>query len=253
MKNYSKKLLNSGKCIFLAYDQGLEHGPESDFNDKSADPNYIINIAKEAKLNGLIFHKGIAERYLKEIKKSKVPLILKLNGKTKLYSGEPISAQIASVKDAIKFGAKAVGYTIYIGSKYESKIIEQFEKILEEAHKYNLPVIAWIYPRGKSVKNPNSRENLIYACRVALELGADFVKVHWNGKLDDLKYAIDFSKGLNVLVAGGKKKSEFEFIKSCKNALKCGVSGFAVGRNLWQSKNPVELAKKLRKLVNDSH
>ena len=75
------KITKKGKALFLAYDQGLEHGP-TDFNDKNVDPKYIINIAKKGKYNGVVFQKGIAEKYQSEIKKSKVPLIVKLNGRT---------------------------------------------------------------------------------------------------------------------------------------------------------------------------
>src|SRR3972149_8786099 len=113
------KILKNGKTMFLAYDHGLEHGPR-DFNDKDADPNYILDIAKKGKYNAVIFQKGIAEKYNDKIRKLKIPLIIKLNGKTNLSGGEPISRQICSVKEALKLGAVAVGYTIYIGSRYES-------------------------------------------------------------------------------------------------------------------------------------
>ena len=85
------KITKRGKAIYLAYDQGMEHGPEMDFNDKNADPLYILDIAKKGKFNGIVFQKGIVEKYNKEIKASKVPLILKLNGKTKLVKGITIS------------------------------------------------------------------------------------------------------------------------------------------------------------------
>ena len=127
MKKISlSKITKKGKAMFLAYDQGLEHGPERDFNDKNVDPLYILDIAKKGKYQGVVFQKGIAEKYQKEIKKSGIPLILKLNGKTSLRKGEPISPVIATVEEALKLGASAVGFTIYIGSEYESKMIEDF-------------------------------------------------------------------------------------------------------------------------------
>ena len=64
-------LLKKGRALYLAYDQGLEHGPEEDFNDKNIDPSYVINIAKKARFQGIVFQKGIAEKYHEEIKKSK--------------------------------------------------------------------------------------------------------------------------------------------------------------------------------------
>jgi len=148
------KITKKGKALFLAYDQGLEHGP-TDFNDKNVDPNYIINIAKKGKYTGIVFQKGIAEKYSKEIKKSKVPLIVKLNGKTNLFKGEPIARQLCTVQEAIALGAKAVGYTIYLGSDYEDEMLQEFENIQREAHAKGLPVIVWIYPRGKSIKGKN--------------------------------------------------------------------------------------------------
>ncbi|MEA3378658.1 MAG: fructose-bisphosphate aldolase, partial [Nanoarchaeota archaeon] len=78
--------MKKGKSLLLAYDQGLEHGP-TDFNDKNIDPDYIMDIAIKGKFNGIILQKGIAEKYYQ----GKIPLILKLNGKTKFLKGDPLS------------------------------------------------------------------------------------------------------------------------------------------------------------------
>ncbi len=245
-----KKIMRNKKVLFLAYDQGMEHGPVGDFNDKNIDPLYIIEIASKGKYDAIIFQKGIAEKYSKEIKNSKIPLIIKLNGKTRLASGEPLSAQICSVEEAKKLGAKAVGFTIYIGSKYESKMIEQFSLIEKEAHKSGLPVIAWIYPRGEGTKGKTKKELLAYACRVGLELGADIVKVHWESETTDLKFAVKSAGRCKVLIAGGEKGDEKMFLKKVSEASKTGITGLAVGRNIWQSNNPLELTKKLRKIIS---
>src|SRR3989344_4249365 len=117
-----KSISKGGKAFYLAYDQGFEHGPE-EFDDSNVDPLEIIRIAKLGGYNGLIVHKGIADKYHKEIIASKVPLILKLNGKTNLSTGEPISRELCTVKEALKLGANAVGYTIYIGSEEESLML----------------------------------------------------------------------------------------------------------------------------------
>src|SRR5208337_3317437 len=93
-----------GKGMLLAYDQGLEHGPSKDFNQKSVDPEYILDIASKGKFTGIIFQKGVAEKYYD----GKVPLIIKVNGKTSLPKGEPIASQICSVKQAKALGARAV-------------------------------------------------------------------------------------------------------------------------------------------------
>ena len=242
------KILKNGRAVFLAYDQGLEHGP-TDFNDKNVDPKYIIDIAKKGKLNALIFQKGIAEKYQKEIKKSGIPLILKLNGKTKIRKGEPFSPLICTVKEAINLGADAVGYTIFIGSEHESEMFEEFERIEREAHAKFLPVITWIYPRGKSVKNDTSKEMISYAARVGLELGADIVKIKYGNNTEDLKWAVKAAGKTKVVISGGAKKSEADFLKQIKEIMKTGAIGMAIGRNIWQHPKPLELVKKIKKIV----
>ena len=250
MKLSLSKILKRGKAMILSYDQGLEHGPESDFNDKNVDPLYIIDIAKKGKFTALVFHKGLAEAYKKEIKASKVPLVVKLNGKTNLKKGNYISKPTCTVKEAMKLGADAVGYTIYIGSIHEGEMFEDFDKIQKEAHKNNLPVITWIYPRGKDIKNDVSRKNMAYAARTALELGADIAKIKYGGKPDDLKWAVKSAARTKVVIAGGTKKNPKKFLEDVKNIMNSGAIGIAVGRNVWQSKDPINVANNIRKIIS---
>lgn len=242
------KITKKGKALFLAYDQGLEHGP-TDFNDKNVNPSYIIDIAKKGKYNAVVFQKGIAEKYNKEIRESKVPLIVKLNGKTKIRKGEPYSPPLGNVDEALNLGASAVGYTLYIGSEYEGKMFKEFEKIERDAHEKGIPVIVWIYPRGKAVKDDTSRKMMAYAARVGLELGADIVKMKYGGKPEDLKWAVKSAGKTKVVISGGTKKDEKEFLRQVRDIMKTGAIGLAIGRNIWQSKNPMEITNKIKKII----
>jgi len=243
-----KKITKNQKALFLAYDQGLEHGP-SDFNDKNVDPKYIIDIAKKGKYNAVVFQKGIAEKYKGELKKAKIPLILKLNGKTNLVKGDPISSQLTTVEEATKLGAAAVGYTIYIGSIHEAKMLKEFEKIQRKAHKKNLPVIVWIYPRGKSLKGKSKTKLMAYAARTGLEIGADIIKIKYEGNLKNLKWAVKSAGKTKVVIAGGVKKDEKLLLKQIKEIKQAGCIGLAIGRNIWQSKKPLDLTKKIKKVI----
>jgi fructose-bisphosphate aldolase, class I len=249
-KRKLNKIVKNGKTLILAYDQGLEHGP-TDFNDKNVDPNYIIKIAKENNYSALAFQKGIAEKYNKEIKESKIPLIIKLNGKTSLVKGDPLSRQLCTVKEAKRLGAIGVGYTIYIGSFHEPKMLQEFENIQRQAHKRGLPVILWIYPRGHSIKNKPKNELMAYATRTALEIGADIVKIKWEQgtTFKDLAWAVKVAGKTKVVIAGGVKKNEQEFLTQVKQLMKAGCAGLAIGRNVWQSKNPDKISKQLKKIV----
>ncbi len=123
------KITKNGKAMFLAYDQGLELGPD-DVGGKAIDPKAILQIAVKGGYNGIILQKGLAQTYYPAFRQ-KIPLILNLNGKTELYEGDPLSRQICSVKEAIRLGAKAVGYTIYPGSRHEAERRAEFGKIEE--------------------------------------------------------------------------------------------------------------------------
>lgn len=253
MKTYKSKLnkiFKNKRALILAYDQGLEHGPESDFNDKNVDPLYIIDIAKKGKVDALTVGKGIAEKYNKEILASKIPLIVKISGKTKLFKGEPLSEQLGTVEEAIKLGAAGVGYTIHIGSEHEHEMLEDFSKIEKEAHEKGLLVMLWVYPRGKAIKDEFSREILSYSARVGLELGADIVKIKYNGKLPDLRWCVKSAGRTKAVISGGKKESEKEFLKDCQNVVKADAGGMAVGRNIWQSDKPLDVVKKIKKILH---
>jgi len=242
------KILKNGKAMFLAYDHGLEHGP-SDFHDKDANPGYIIDIAKKGRYNAVIFQKGIAEKYNSQIKKSHVPLIIKLNGKTSLFQGEPVSRQICSVKEALKLGASAVGYTIYIGSKHESIMMKEFDEIERQAHEKGIPVIAWVYPRGKSLAKKSKGEIMAYASRTGLEIGADIIKMKFEGTMKELAWAVKVAGKTKVVIAGGTKANEKTFLKQVKDFMNAGAIGLAVGRNVWQAKKPIEISNKIRKII----
>ncbi len=248
VKKNLDELFPKGKAMFLAYDQGLEHGPV-DFNNMNFDPNYVISIGIKGGFDALIFQKGIAEKYHENYSK-KIPLVVKLNGKTKLSENKYLSTQVCSVKYAVKLGAKAVGYTVFIGSNQESIMFKEFGRIQEEAHDYGLPVIMWAYPRSSKIKNDTDPLIVSYAARVGLEIGADAVKIKYTGDSKSFSNAVKLAGDVKVLAAGGNKSGDKRFFKDSEDVLKAGASGFAVGRNIWQSSNPIERADKLKVLLD---
>ncbi|MDP1743277.1 MAG: hypothetical protein Q8L51_00650 [Candidatus Amesbacteria bacterium] len=234
------------KQFLLAYDQGFEHGP-TDFDDTNVDPQQIIDIGEQAGVfTGIIYQEGIAEKY-----KTTLPLILKLNGHTRLHPDEdPYSPQLCTVQKAIELGARGVGYTIFVGSEHEAKMMQEFSAIEDEAHKNNMQVIAWMYPRGKSVKNlETSRDIVAYAARLGLELGADLVKVPYTGDVASFSWVVKSAGKTGVLAQGGFKKDENILLKEASEIMQAGASGMAVGRNIWQNSDPVGLSKKLSKII----
>ena len=207
--NLIYKLVPSGKGLFLAYDHGIEHGP-TDFNEVSVDPAFVMEVAEKGQFEAVVFHKGVAEKYYN----GRVPLILKLNGKTKLREGDPVSRAVCTVEEALSLGAAAVGYTVYAGSEYEREMFTEFGEIVREAHKLDVPVVLWSYPRGHSIKDQFALDVVAYAARVGL-----------------------------------KAPTDEAFLTQVKGVMEAGGAGLAVGRNVWQHKEPLKISKALRAIV----
>lgn len=242
-----KKISRDGKIMMLAYDQGFEHGPE-DFNHKNVDPEHIFQIAGEGNYTALAVHVGIAKKYAHGPYRH-IPLVIKLNGKTKFDNEDPVSYQHTSVNYAKELGAVGVGYTIYLGSSKEQEMFVEFSKICEEAHRLGLQAICWMYPRGTNIKDEMSTETIAYGARIAMELGADVVKLKYNGDKEGFKWVVANAGKTKVIIAGGSKKDSLDFLKDVDNSIDSGGVGVAVGRNAWQSDEPLEISEKLKKVI----
>lgn len=248
--------MKNGCLMILPIDQGLEHGPIDFFpNPPSGDPEYQWRLAAEGGYNAVACHYGLARRYMRRFA-GRVPLILKLNGKTNIPSDdEALSTRTATVEDAVALGADAVGYTLYVGSPRQDEDIQQFMEIREACDKHGMPVVMWAYPRGFEVEDKGGRNSLYavdYAARMAVELGADIVKLNLpkHSDRDELQPAAyreldwDFPEGARrviesarrcmVLVSGGSRLSDEDLMAKARTSMDAGATGLIFGRNMWQ-------------------
>ncbi len=247
----------NGTMLLLPIDQGLEHGPVDFFpNPDALDPEYQARLALEGGYSGIVFHIGLAEKYMPKFA-GKVPLVLKLNGKTNIPpDDEAFSPQTATVEDAVRLGADAVGYTLYVGSPAQAEDFTQFMYVRAEAERYGMPLIVWSYPRGWAVEEKGGRDSVYavdYAARVANELGADVVKLNvpkfereknqqspkpYNTL--ELDYAQAVSKVVAsagrtmVLFSGGSKIGDEDLLDKARICMEQGATGLIFGRNMWQ-------------------
>src|SRR5689334_12389 len=122
--------VGNGSGLFLPYDQGLEHGPRDFFaNPPAADPRYILRLAREGGFNGIAIQVGLAEKFYWDYA-GEVPLILKLNGKTDIPAdARALSPLHATVEDAGRLGADAVGYTLYVGTPAQQTDFAQYHTV----------------------------------------------------------------------------------------------------------------------------
>ncbi|MES3517590.1 MAG: class I fructose-bisphosphate aldolase [Natronomonas sp.] len=242
-------LCRNGKVLILAYDHGLEHGPV-DFRDvpESANPERIFETATHPAVTSVAVQKGVAEAFYPSYADD-VNLLLKLNGTSNLWMGEPDSAVNCTVDYAAELGASSVGFTLYGGSNHEVEMAEEFRAAQQQAREYDLPVVMWSYPRGQGLKNDTKSDVIAYAARLALELGADVAKVKHPGSRAAMQDAVRMAGPTKVVMSGGSKTTDRAFLESVKETIDAGGKGLAVGRNVWQRENPTAILDALEAII----
>src|SRR5260370_28001172 len=139
----------NGTLIVLPLDQGLEHGPTDFFpNPPALETDYQFRLALEGKYSAIALGVGLAEKYMKEYC-GRVPLILKLNGHTNIpEDAEAVSPAFASVEDAVRLGADAVGYTMYVGTPRQDVEIREYQRVRQDCERLGVPPVMWADPPG---------------------------------------------------------------------------------------------------------
>ncbi|MBO4302576.1 aldolase [Methanosarcinaceae archaeon] len=251
IKNYLAITQKSGRLMLFAGDQKIEH-LNDDFYGKDiplddSDPEHMFRIASQAKIGVFATQLGLIARYGMDYKD--VPYLVKLNSKTHLVKtaqDDPFSTQLYSIDQVAEFkensGLKilGVGYTVYLGSEYESDMLEQAAQIIYEAHRIGLIAVLWIYPRGKAVAAEKDPHLIAGATGTGACLGADFVKVNYP-KADGAKSQEIFKEAIlaagrtKVVCAGGSGTDPAKFLEDLHNQIHIsGAGGNATGRNIHQ-------------------
>ena len=150
-----------------------------------------------------------------------------------------------SIEDAIRLNVSAVAFSIYIGGAYEHQTIVEFSKLVNDAHSFGIPVLA-VTAVGKDMNR--DLRYLSLASRIAVELGADIVKTYY---CKNFEKVVD-SCPVPIIIAGGKKIPERDALQLTYDAIKAGAVGVDMGRNIWQSENPVPMIRAVRSIVHGS-
>lgn len=174
-------LAGTGKLVILPVDQGFEHGPARSFapNPPGYDPRYHFQLAVDAGCNAYAAPLGFLEAGAAEFA-GQVPLILKLNNHDVLHDDkDPLPSVTGSVRDALRLGCVAIGFTIYPGSAHCHTMYEQLRAVAEEAKASGLAVVVWSYPRGAglSKEGETAMDVVAYAAQIAAQMGAHIIKV----------------------------------------------------------------------------
>ncbi len=261
----SGTLGGTGRLVILPVDQGFEHGPARSFAPNAAgyDPLYHFQLGIESGCNAYAAPLGFLEAGAAEFA-GQIPLILKLNNNDSLQdTKDPNSAITGSVRDALRLGCCAVGYTIYPGSAHSQSMYQHLREIAEEAKSYGLAVVVWSYPRGSglSKEGETAMDVVAYAAQIAAQLGAHIIKVKVpsahleqsaakkvyeaekiaiSTPAERIRHVVQSTfEGRRILIFSGGAKGEDQKIFDEARAIRDGGGfGSIIGRNSFQRKKP---------------
>lgn len=256
---------HTGRLLLMAADQKVEHlnddffGPGIAVDDKN--PQHLFEIGSQAPIGAFASQKGLIARFGADYQS--IPYIIKMNSKTGLQPGDAVSRELWTIDDLAVLAQNGlkivgVGYTIYIGSQYESLMLQEAAELAGAAHEKGLLATIWCYPRGEKVPNEKDPHVIAGAAGVAASLGADFVKLNLpeaDNPFESLKEAVAAAGNTKVVVSGGTKKTARQLLEIAYNLVNVsGAAGMAVGRNLHMRPLPdaLKLCQALAAIIYDN-
>jgi putative autoinducer-2 (AI-2) aldolase len=172
-----------------------------------------------------------------------VPIVLRVSGGTSILKELSNEGVTTSVEEAVRLSASAVAVSIFVGSEHEKETLMNLSGLVDAGERFGLPVLA-VTAVGREMTR--DARYLALACRIAAELGARIVKTYYCEGFDKV---VD-SCPVPVVIAGGKKLPEREALELAHNAISNGAVGVDMGRNIFQSSNPVGMIKAVRAVVH---
>ncbi|HUH99102.1 MAG TPA: hypothetical protein VLZ89_17205 [Anaerolineales bacterium] len=233
-----------GRTLIVAFDHALTEGPVKGMEA----PAGMLEQLGTNGMDAILTSYGIATRFANEL--ARTGLILRLDvGGTKLGRMGP-GSQYFPVEAALRLGADAVAVSAFPGTAEERETLKTLAKVVMEAHQWGLPVMAEMQPggfdAGADVCTP---ENLGLSARIAAELGADWVKIPYTDRFEQVVQTCY----VPVVMLGGVKINDHRrLFQTVWDARQAGSAGVAIGRNIFQADDPPAVVKALVALLHQN-
>ncbi len=228
-----------GRAVMLAVDHGYFLGPTERLEVPRKTIRPLLRHCDSLMVTRGVLRTSVSPKY-------PVPIVLRVSGGSSII-GEDLSNEriTTGIKDAIRLNASALAMSVFVGAKYEHQTIVGLGRLVDEAEEYGIPVLA-VTAVGKELGK--DARYLSLACRIAAEQGAHIVKTYY---CEDFEKVVE-SCPVPIIIAGGKKIPEREALELAWNAVNAGAAGVDMGRNIWQSDNPVPMIRAVRSIVHNN-
>jgi putative autoinducer-2 (AI-2) aldolase len=229
----------TSRTVMLAIDHGYFQGPTTGLERVDLS---IVPLLPYA--DALMTTRGMVRSTIPPA--ASPPIVLRASGGPSILR-ELSDEQIAvSMEDAARINAAAVAVQVFIGGEHETQSVHNMTRLVDAGQRYGIPVLA-VTAVGKELTR--DARYLRLATRICAELGAHFVKTYYCAEGFD---TVTAACPVPLVMAGGKKLPELDALTMAYRAIEDGAAGVDMGRNIFQSGDPVAMIRAVSAVVHDS-
>lgn len=237
------RIMRRGKMLCIPMDHGISNGPIQGLKD----PLSVIYKCQNRGITSVIINKGIIKSLPEPV--PRIGILAHFSSSTSLSTSPNRKMLTGTVREALSLGADGVSLHINIGGKEEPEMLEQLGAVSTECHRWNMPLLAMMYPRGENVKNPHDPEIVAHVARIGAECGADIVKTVYTGDPDSFSEIVK-STPVPIVIAGGPKaNTDLELLQMTQDAMRAGAAGVTYGRNIFAHSTPEKMVDALASII----
>ena len=236
------RILKEGKMLCIPMDHGISNGPIEGLQD----PVSTIYRCQDHGLTSVIINKGILKAMPKP---PNIGVLVHFSSSTSLSLAPNRKMLTGTVKEAAAMGADGVSLHINIGGREEPEMLEQLGLTAAQCHRWGMPLLAMMYPRGENVPNPHDPEIVAHVARIGAECGADIVKTLYTGDIDSFAQIVK-STPVPIVIAGGPKaNTDLDILQMTEDAMTAGGKGVTYGRNIFAHRTPEKMVAALADII----
>jgi len=229
----------------------MDHG--SNFNVLPAlkDPGKVIRACASAGADAFLSTIGMLDKFADCFLGKGV--ILRIDGGISFLGANDKPLQtVVTPEQALAMGADAIITMCFPGSRFENETLSSLARNIQQAHRWGMPVVAEALPRGfEKSEDYRTPANITFACRQAVELGADIIKTEYTGSIESMRELVESVYAPVVILGGAKKVPERQLMQEIRDALDAGAAGVAMGRNIWGHPDPAKYTAAIAKLIHE--
>ncbi|MFC4471262.1 2-amino-3,7-dideoxy-D-threo-hept-6-ulosonate synthase [Streptomyces xiangluensis] len=231
------------RYLFVPLDHSVSDGPIATVSGFQE----LVRDVVAGGADGVVVHKGRARVLAPELL-ANCSLLVHLSASTAHGPDVDAKVLVGDVDEAISLGADAVSVHVNIGSDTEAGQLADLGTVAAACHRWGMPLLAMVYPRGPRVADPADPTLLAHVVNIAADLGVDIVKTVLAAPLERMAEVVE-SSPIPIIVAGGGDASQ-SLQDFAASALAVGCSGLAVGRRVFHSAAPRTTVQELADIVH---